>query len=147
MLLNELFNSPIEYNYLINSDEEVRIEFHVGGIKYELHAVKDNFGDLEYLGSWTISFIEMRSNGGVNHKLNSIPSQTLALKVIPAVVEITRKLIAEKNITHVVFTAVKAEPSRVSLYRRLAQKLKPSNWEFTEVSYRGEIEFNLREVK
>jgi predicted chitinase len=122
--LIELFDSGKSYQWVTRDTDKDIARFVVGGVPYTFTAEAD--GNPEN-GHWVVDFKD--DTGTDEHSRFGLTGRGNSVRVMSIVTDIMREFISKhgNNIRFLAFQADEDEPSRLSLYLRIAKRLLP-NW-------------------
>lgn len=118
VLLQELLNAPFKFR-IVQDDDDISAFF------------KDETDTTVSLNAeWWLNpecyIIDFRRAGSYKMTNDGPAEKHQAMRIFATVIEIIRKIVADKNPPFIGFSAAKNEESRVSLYDRLVKRLASS---------------------
>lgn len=121
MLLRELFDKPVAYEWTSQGDESWEAEFIVGEVMYEFLAYMSNPYPEEHEDAEVeIEFYHRTETGVPTHKVSGVGNQH---QVFATVVAIMAEFLKARKPDILIFSA--AEPNRAKLYKRMIATLLP----------------------
>ena len=143
MLIFELFNKTVKWEYETNISDEVNASFVIGENLYIVSMTEQE--DLELFDPdetfdnfWHVDFEVDSAGQGLTHSATGTGN---AFTVFSTVLNIINIAIKEHNITSLYFTASRDEPSRIKLYNSMAKQFMKKGWRYIdndEIEERGD---------
>jgi len=153
MYLTELFNRAVDWKYTNVESKHSRAEFNVDEYEYtvdfmnnhEINSISLGGPAEDFKDLWEVNFTTYSKALGSRDDITGT-GNTIA--VFSTVINIVESTIKQQDIQSLVFTSDSDEPSRISLYDRMAKNFAKSGWRYIDnreirARSRGRKEYHL----